>query len=81
MQQLLGTLWIGLLAGRHCSHSRFGRGMSGRTTRVAYWLVSTSYAAAHPDVVARLVKADIVANEWIANAEANPTSTKLHEPS
>jgi NitT/TauT family transport system substrate-binding protein len=37
-------------------------------------VVSTAYATAHPDVVARLVKADIVANEWIANAEANPTS-------
>lgn len=40
-------------------------------------VVSTAFAAAHPDVVARLVKADIVANEWIANAEANPKSANF----
>ena len=38
-------------------------------------VVSTAFASAHPDLVARLVKADIVANDWIASAEANKTST------
>jgi NitT/TauT family transport system substrate-binding protein len=37
-------------------------------------VVSTAFANAHPDLVARLVKADIVANEWIANAESDKTS-------